>query len=74
MDFALDNAAFNKLSRREKDVTSLAIQGLSNKEIGVKLYIAEKTVKFHLTRVFRKLKLKSRARLIVYALTGKVFI
>ena len=39
--------------------------GLSNKEIGEKLFICEKTVKFHSTFIYKKLKVKSKTKLAV---------
>jgi DNA-binding NarL/FixJ family response regulator len=41
------------LSERERDVLALVGAGLANKQIGRRIDISEKTVKAHLTRVFR---------------------
>jgi DNA-binding CsgD family transcriptional regulator len=49
------------LSRREKEVLSLVAQGLSNREIGVALFISPMTVKVHVRHIFEKLGVKSRA-------------
>jgi DNA-binding NarL/FixJ family response regulator len=49
------------LTTREKQVLSLVVMGLSNGEIGQKLYLTEATVKSHLTGAFRKLGVRSRA-------------
>ncbi len=56
------------LTRREKDVLGLLVKGNSNKEIADLLYISEKTVKNHLTNIFRKLTVKDRTQAAVYAL------
>lgn len=56
------------LSNREAEVTELVTKGLSNREIGNILYITEKTVRFHLTNIYAKMNLKSRAQLIVWCL------
>lgn len=40
-------------------------QGLSNKEVATRLFVTEKTVKFHLTNIYKAMGLKSRAQLIV---------
>jgi DNA-binding NarL/FixJ family response regulator len=53
------------LSRREADVAELVSKGLSNKDVAERLCVCEKTVKFHLTSVYRKMGIKSRAQLIV---------
>ena len=49
------------LSPREKEVLSLVAQGLSNREIGLALYISPVTVKVHVRHIFDKLGVKSRA-------------
>src|SRR6266550_2189102 len=53
------------LTRRERE---LVAAGASNKEIAERLSIAERTVKAHLTSIFRKLGVSSRLHLAVYAL------
>jgi DNA-binding NarL/FixJ family response regulator len=58
----------NKLTHREKDILELLVKGNSNKEIAELLYISEKTVKNHLTNIFRKLAVKDRTQAAVYAL------
>jgi ATP/maltotriose-dependent transcriptional regulator MalT len=49
------------LSPREKEVLSLVSQGLSNREIGLALFISPVTVKVHVRHIFEKLGVKSRA-------------
>lgn len=56
------------LTEREFVVADLVSRGLSNKEIGNQLFITEKTVKFHLTNVYKKMSVNSRAQLIVFCL------
>lgn len=48
------------LSERELEVLRLVAQGLSNEEIGRKLFVAVSTVKGHNLRIFGKLQAKSR--------------
>ena len=55
------------LSPREVEIVRLLAGGLRNKEIGKKLFISEGTVKIHLHHVFKKLKLRSRIALTLYA-------
>ncbi|MFC5751449.1 ATP-binding protein [Actinomadura rugatobispora] len=56
-------AGLEVLSAAERKVATLASRGLSNREIGRKLYITESTVEQHLTRVYRKLSIKRRSEL-----------
>lgn len=51
------------LSRREKEVYDLAVKGLSNKEIGDTLFIAESTVKKHMQHILKKLECSNRDEL-----------
>lgn len=48
------------LTDREMDVLGLIAKGLSNKQIGVELFISEETVKVHIRNLLRKLKVHSR--------------
>jgi len=53
----------NELTAAEQRVASLAASGLSNKEIAAQLFISAKTVEMNLSRVYRKLGIRSRAGL-----------
>ena len=55
------------LSPREKEVLSLIAQGASNKEIALKLYIAERTVKAHVTSILSQLNLRDRTQAAILA-------
>ncbi len=57
-----------ELSAREKDVLQCLASGLTNKEIGNKLGIAENTVKNHLKNILGKLHLENRVQAATYAL------
>ncbi len=48
------------LSRREEDILRLVATGLSNKEVGRKLDIQEKTVKHYMTSILQKLHVRNR--------------
>ncbi len=56
------------LSNREAEVAELVSKGLSNKEVANQLFVTEKTVKFHLTNIYKKMNVISRAQLIVWCL------
>lgn len=56
------------LSNREAEVAGLVSTGLSNKEVADRLFVTEKTVKFHLTNIYKKMNIRSRAQLIVWSL------
>lgn len=53
------------LSRREREVLITILQGLSNKEIGTKLNISERTVKFHVSNLLAKFGVQRRSDLIL---------
>ena len=52
-----------RLSPREQEIVHLIVRGLSNLEAATRLGIAEATVKAHLTHIYQKLALRSRAQL-----------
>lgn len=62
------------LSNREAEVAVLVSQGLPNKQVAEKLFVTEKTVKFHLTNIYKKMNVKSRAQLIVWCLPHMSFV
>ncbi len=55
--------AWSKLSAQELQVARLAAQGLTNREIGERLYLSHRTVGSHLYRAFPKLGVRSRSEL-----------
>jgi len=55
------------LSDREREVLSLVAAGLANKQIAQRLGISEKTVKAHLTRVFREIGVFDRTQAALWA-------
>ena len=52
------------LSKRESEVVILVVQGLTNRQVADQLCVAEKTVKFHLTNVYKRLKISRRSQII----------
>jgi pimeloyl-ACP methyl ester carboxylesterase/DNA-binding CsgD family transcriptional regulator len=62
-----EDAAFATLSKREREILSLMTEGISNSEIAGRLSISEKTVRNHVTNLFDKLGVWTRAQAIVFA-------
>jgi pimeloyl-ACP methyl ester carboxylesterase/DNA-binding CsgD family transcriptional regulator len=65
-------AQLASLSPRERDILDRIAQGHTNLEIGRQLFISEKTVRNHVTRIFEKLGVHSRAQAIVLALRDRL--
>ena len=67
-----DSGAIKTLTRRELEILRLVAEGLTNEEIGKKIFISEKTVKTHLTNIFDKLKVNNRfkAALLIMGRSG----
>jgi DNA-binding NarL/FixJ family response regulator len=59
------SSALGQLSRREREVHELLMENLSNKEIGHRLHMSERTVKFHVSNLLGKHGVKRRADLIL---------
>jgi DNA-binding NarL/FixJ family response regulator/signal transduction histidine kinase len=60
------------LSERQRDVLSLVAQGLTYKEVGQKLFLTERTVKFHMGEILKRLQIKGRRELIELARQKKL--
>jgi DNA-binding NarL/FixJ family response regulator len=64
---AEDPGAFGGLTDRERQVLELIARGLDNEQIALTLRLSEKTVGNHITRIFAKTGVGSRAQAIVRA-------
>ena len=62
-----EDPAFASLSPREREVLALITEGLGNAEIAERLSISEKTVRNHVSNLFDKLGVWTRAQAIVFA-------
>jgi DNA-binding NarL/FixJ family response regulator len=63
-------ALTEEISQRERDVLYLLALGYTNQEIAKKLYISVRTVETHRSHIMRKLRLDTRAELVLYALAN----
>ena len=63
-----------RLSYREIEVLEMVCKGFSNQEVAKHLFLSEKTVKNHLTNVFRKIGVADRTQAVLYAIKNKIVI
>lgn len=64
----VDAHGLSLLAKREVQVVELAVEGLTNREIGVKLGISEHTVSNYLFRIYDKLGISGRVELVLYVM------
>ncbi|TDT42682.1 LuxR family two component transcriptional regulator [Streptomyces sp. BK208] len=62
-----ESEALPGLTERERDILALIGEGLTNRQIGQRLYLAEKTVKNHISRLLAKLGVERRIQAAVIA-------
>lgn len=55
------------LSEREREVLTLVAQGLKYKEAAARLFLSERTIKYHMGQIVERLHLKNRAQVVEYA-------
>ena len=61
-----------RLTARELDVLACVAKGFSNQDIAEELHVSEKTIKNHLTNIFRKLNVNDRTQALVYVLRNRI--
>jgi len=66
------SARNSRLTKREVEVLKLITEGLLNKEIAHRLCISEKTVKNHVSNIFKKIKVSDRTQAAVFAIKNRI--
>ena len=72
IDRDVDKEKIKSLTRRELDVLKLLAEGLFNKEIAFKLDISERTVKNHVSNIFKKIDVADRTQAAVFAIRNNL--
>jgi DNA-binding NarL/FixJ family response regulator len=62
--------ASDELTPQERQIAQMAAEGMTNREIGQKLFLSHRTVGSHLYRIFPKLRINSRSELASALLTA----
>ncbi len=62
------NNPLNKLTKREKEVLDLMVEGLNNHAIAQRLFISERTVKYHISNIYGKLAVENRTEAVLLAI------
>lgn len=60
------------ITTREMEILKLLVRGLTNQEIAAAIYLSEKTIKNHLTSLFRKFAVSDRTQAVLYAIRHKI--
>ena len=68
----VDKEKLESLTKREIDVLILVANGMFNKEIAIKLNISERTVKNHISNIFKKLDVSDRTQAAVFAIKNDI--
>lgn len=63
-----DDAGIHRLSKRQKDVLILVAKGMKYKEIALQLGVTERTVKYYMDMILRKLHMENRSQAVRYAI------
>jgi DNA-binding NarL/FixJ family response regulator len=67
------NVELNRLSETERRIATLVAVGRTNEEVGERLFLSPKTVEWSLTKIFRKLRVRSRTELAAKLASGVSF-
>ncbi len=71
-DKNIEDVIGNNLTKREYEVIRLISKGYNNKEIAIELFISEKTVKNHVSNIFKKIKVTDRTQAALYAIKHNI--
>ena len=67
------NVELNRLSETERRIATLVAMGRTNEEVGERLFLSPKTVEWSLTKIYRKLRVRSRTELAARLMSGSSF-
>lgn len=67
-----DKYKINSLTKREMEVLIQVANGMFNKEIAIALNISERTVKNHMSNIFKKIEVSDRTQAAVFAIKNKI--
>ena len=67
-----NHSSVNDLSAREIEIIALVCQGLSNAEIGEKLFLSKRTVEKHRANIMEKTNTKNTANLVMFAIKNRI--
>jgi DNA-binding NarL/FixJ family response regulator len=70
--YNIDKEKIEKLTNREREILAQIAEGLLNKEIASNLNISERTIKNHISSVFKKLEVSDRTQAAVFAIKNNM--
>ncbi len=65
------DGAFEKISVKESRIIELVAEGYKNREIASKLFLSEQTIKSHLVRIYKKMRISNRSQLVSLTIKKK---
>jgi DNA-binding NarL/FixJ family response regulator len=68
----IDKEKLAQLTKREVEILAQVANGLFNKEIGINLNISERTVKNHISNIFKKIEVSDRTQAAVFAIRNNI--
>jgi DNA-binding NarL/FixJ family response regulator len=69
-----DGRTTDPLTPREREVAGLVARGLANHQIASELYLSERTIETHVSKILRKLGLASRAQIATWATERRLLV
>ena len=68
----IDQEKLESLTKRESEILTQVASGMSNKEIAINLDISERTVKNHLSNIFKKIDVSDRTQAAIFAIKNNI--